>query len=166
MSVCDASTPLNTSETSCEHCSLSSAIRLHRTALLLVGTHEHCSWHRRSTPLEVYSCRDDTLSPHIAHITILGVPGWVPTEYEWPDLWTLFHLGYNPSLKVWLPEKGESLPHTFVSEELAHWIGRLCAPGRLRTPCSPNHTMTTGVLYTLLSHCALCLVRSWSHPCQ
>ena len=145
--------PLNTSETSCEHCSISSTICHHRTTLLSVGTHEHCSWHRRSTPLEVYSSWDYTLSPSIAHITILGIPGWAPTEYKWPNLWTSFHLGCNPSLQVWLPEKGENVPHAFISEKLAGWIGRLCAPGRSQMPCSPNCTRTTGVLYTLLSHC-------------
>ena len=147
------STPLNTSETSHECHTTSSMIGFHRTALLSVCTHVHCSWHR-STPSEVYSCWDDTLSPCVAHITILGIPGWAPTEHEWPDLWTSFHLGCDPSLQVWLLEKGESVPHTFVSEELTGWIGRLCTPGRSWTPCSPNCTRTTGVLYTLLSHCA------------
>ena len=154
MSIRDTLMPLNTSETSREHRSTSSTIHLHRTTLPSVGACEHCSWHRRSTPLQAYSCRDNTLSHRVEHITILGVPGWVPTEYEWPDLWTLFHLGCDPSLQVWLPEKGESEPCTFVSEELAGWIGRLCTPGRSWTPCSPNHTRITGVLYTLLSHCA------------
>ena len=43
--------------------------------------------------------------PHIAYITILGIPGWAPTEYEWPKSWTSFHLGCNPSLQVWLLER-------------------------------------------------------------
>ena len=150
MSIHDASTPLNTSETSRECCSISAMIHLHRTALPSVGAHEHCSWHRRSTPSEVYSCWDDTLSPCVAHITILGVPGWVPTEYEWPNLWTSFHLGCDPSLQVWLPEKEESVPHTFVSEELAGWIGRLHAPGKLCTTHSPRAVLGQLECYT---HC-------------
>ena len=129
-------------------------ICLHRTAPPLVGACEHCSWCRRSTPLEAYSCRDDTLSPHVAHITILGIPGWAPTEYEWPNLWTSFHLGCDPILQVWLPEEEESVPSTFVSEELAGWIGKLRAFGKSHTPCSANCVRTTGVLYTLLSLCA------------
>ena len=129
-------------------------IHLHRTTLPSVGAREHCSWCRRSTPSEVYSCWGDTLSPHVAHITILGIPGWVPTEYKWPNLWTLFHLGCYPSLQVWLPEKEDSMPCAFISEELAGWIGRLCTPGKSHTPHSPNPARTTGVLYTLLSLCA------------
>ena len=84
----------------------------------------------------------------IAYITILGIPGWVPTEYEWPDLWTLFHLGCDPSLQVccWT---GEGKPHAFISEELAGWIGRLHIPGRSQTPCSPNCARITGVSYTV-----------------
>ena len=85
---------------------------------------------------------------HVAHITILGIPGWTPTEYKWPDLWTLFHLGCDPSLQVccWT---GGSKSCAFVSEELAGWIGRLCVPGRLWTPCSPNCARISGVLYTV-----------------
>ena len=48
---------------------------LHRTVLLSVGAHEHCSVCRRSTSLEVYCRRGDT-SSHVAHITIFGIPGW------------------------------------------------------------------------------------------
>ena len=47
-----------------------------------------------------------TLSPCVAYITIIGIPGWVPTEYKWPKSWTSFHLGCNPSLQVWLWERG------------------------------------------------------------
>ena len=52
---------------------------------------------------------------HIAYITILVIPGWAPTEYEWPNLWTLFHLVCDPSLQVCC-QTGESEPHIFVSE--------------------------------------------------
>ena len=62
MSIRDTSTPLSTSETSHEHCFDFSTCCLHRTVPLSVGAREHCSWHRRSTPLEAYSCWDDTLS--------------------------------------------------------------------------------------------------------
>ena len=67
VSVHNASTPLNTSEASCKHCSMVSTCCLHRTIQLLVGAHEHCSWSRRFTPSETYSCQDDILSP--AHST-------------------------------------------------------------------------------------------------
>ena len=41
---------------------------LHRTVLLSVGAHEHCSRCRRSTSSEVYRCRGNTLSlPHGTH---------------------------------------------------------------------------------------------------
>ena len=30
---------------------------------------------------------------HMAHITIFGIPGWAPTDCEWPELWIVFHLG-------------------------------------------------------------------------
>ena len=29
----------------------------------------------------------------VAYITIFGIPGWAPTESEWPKLWIVFHLG-------------------------------------------------------------------------
>ena len=90
----------------------------------------------------------------MAHITILGIPGWVPTEYKWPDLWTLFHLGCNPSLQVCC-QTGGSESHTFISEELAGWIGRLCT---YLAGCGHHaHPTMLGYLecYTLLSPCAL-----------
>ena len=45
----------------------------------------------------------------------------------------------------------------FVSEELAGWIGRLHIPGRLWTPCSPNHARISGVLYTVEPLCSTSL---------
>ena len=91
---------------------------------------------------------------HMAHITILGVPGWAPTDYKWPDLWTLFHLGCNPSLQVCC-QTGGSESHAFVSEELAGWIGRLHA--FLAGHRHHTHPTVLGYLEccTLLSLCAL-----------
>ena len=37
------------SDTSCENCFDFSTCHLHRTIILSVGAHKHCSWHRRST---------------------------------------------------------------------------------------------------------------------
>ena len=98
----------DTSETSREHCSIFFEIYLHRTALPLVGAHVHYLCCRRSTSPEAYCCWVGILPPCIAYITILGVPGWVPTEHEWPKSWTLFHLGCDPSLQVWLLETGRT----------------------------------------------------------
>ena len=128
-------------------CSTFSMIHLHRTALPLVGAHEHCFWCRRSTSSEVYCCQVGTLPPHIASITILGIPGWAPTEYEWPESWTSFHLGCDPSLQVWLPGMKKMSHTALISEELAGWIGRLHVPGSSWTPHSPNHARITGVLH-------------------
>ena len=30
---------------------------------------------------------------HVVHITIFGIPGWAPTDCEWPESWIVFHLG-------------------------------------------------------------------------
>ena len=108
------------------------------TVLGVEGLH-----HRKCIAARVILCHSC-----IASITILGIPGLAPTEYEWPNLWTLFHLGCDPSLQV-CHQTGESKPHAFVSEMLAGWIGRLCIHGRSWTPHSPNHTRITGVLYTV-----------------
>ena len=29
----------------------------------------------------------------VAYITIFGIPGWEPTDREWPEPWIVFHLG-------------------------------------------------------------------------
>ena len=29
----------------------------------------------------------------MVHITIFGIPGWAPTDCEWPEPWIVFHLG-------------------------------------------------------------------------
>ena len=99
--------------------------------------------HRKRIAAGTTLCRS-----HVAHITILGIPGWAPTDYKWPDLWTLFYLGCDPSLQVCC-QTGGSESHAFVSEELAGWIGRLCVPCRSQTPHSPNHARIPGVLYTV-----------------
>ena len=35
-------------------------------------------------------------------MTILGVPGWAPTEDMQPKLWAKAHLSCNPSHQVWI----------------------------------------------------------------
>ena len=39
---------------------------------------------------------------HIWHMTILGIPGWAPTEDMQPKLWVKAHLVCNPSHQVWI----------------------------------------------------------------
>ena len=50
-----------------------------------IGAHVHYLHRRWSTSSEAYCCWVGTLSPSVAYITILGVLGWAPTEYEWPN---------------------------------------------------------------------------------
>ena len=66
-------------DTSREH-NLDYSMRcLHRTDLLLVGAHEHCSG-CTSLHLQKRICHQgDTSSSRVAHITIFGVPEWVLT---------------------------------------------------------------------------------------
>ena len=148
--------PLNTSEASREHPSAFSTCCLYRTIQLSVGACEHCSWCRRSTPSEAYSCQDNILSPPCS----IHHNSWHPwvglTEKGWPYLWTLFHLGCDPSLQVCC-QTGESESCTFISEELAGWIGMLHTPGRSWTPCSPNCARITGVLNTAEPLCSTSL---------
>ena len=106
--------PLHTSETSREHNSTFFPFHIHRTALPSVGAHVHYLCCRRSTSSEVYCCWVGTFSSCVAYITILGIPGWAPTEYEWPKSWTSFHLGCNPSLQVWLPEIRRQAIHSCI----------------------------------------------------
>ena len=64
---------------------------------LLVGTCVHRG--RRDTEVSVW------LLPHTFHIrcvTILGIPGWVPTDDTQPKPWAKAHLGCNPSHQVWI----------------------------------------------------------------
>ena len=100
----EMSTFLYTSETSCECCHTFFLCSFHRTILPSVDAHEHCLFCRRSTTQETYCCQVGTLSPCVASITILAVPRWAPTEYEWHESCTSFHLGCDPSLQVWLWE--------------------------------------------------------------
>ena len=57
----------------------------------------------KSTSLQKHVILGQDFSPHIMHVTIIGIPGWVPAEINmWPQLWTVFHLGCDLSHQVWL----------------------------------------------------------------
>ena len=92
---------LEHTDTSREHYLDYSTCHLHRTVLLSVGAHEHCSIHRRSTSLEAYCHLGDTSSSRVVHITIFGIPGWAPTDCEWPEL--------MESIPPWLKPKSASV---------------------------------------------------------
>ena len=50
-------------------------------------------------------------------MTILGVPGWVPTDDMQPDLWAKAHLGCDLSHQVWIvgtTGKGNTLSYRKV----------------------------------------------------
>ena len=67
VSIRDATMPLNTPRHPVS-ITLITLCSLHRTVLLSVGAHEHCSRHRRSTSSEEYCCQGDTSSlPHGTH---------------------------------------------------------------------------------------------------
>ena len=38
---------------------------------------------------------------HVQCMTILGIPGWAPTEATQPEVWAKAHLGCDPSHQVW-----------------------------------------------------------------
>ena len=64
---------------------------------LLVGTHLHCG--RSITKVSMW------LLPRAFHIrcmTILGVPGWAPTDDMQPELWAKARLGCDLSHQVWI----------------------------------------------------------------
>ena len=49
---------------------------------------------------------------HIRCVTILGIPGWEPTDDTQPKLWAKAQLGCNPSHQVWIvgtSRKGNTL---------------------------------------------------------
>ena len=60
------------------------------------------------------------LPPHVFHIqcvTILGIPGWAPTDDMHPKLWAKAHLGCDPSHQVWIvgsSGKGNTLSYQRV----------------------------------------------------
>ena len=85
VSVCDVSNAPKHTVTSHE-CYLNYSMRhLHRTVLLLLGAHEHCSICRRSTSSEVYCRWGDPSSSHVTHTTIFGVPGWAQLIANGPN---------------------------------------------------------------------------------
>ena len=50
-------------------------------------------------------------------MTILGIPGWVPTEDTQPEAWAKARLGCDPSHQVWTAGtsgKGNALSHQRV----------------------------------------------------
>ena len=98
-----------------------------------------------------------SVSPPGLHILLpcgvhhnFGVPGWAPINREWPDLWKVFHLGWNPSLQVCgRTRRGEI--RTFVSGELAGWIEETRTWQHVvkRKSHSPNCARILGVLYII-----------------
>ena len=60
------------------------------------------------------------LPPHVFHIwcmTILGIPGWAPTEDMQPEPWVKARLGCDPSHQVWIVRtsgKGNTLSYQRV----------------------------------------------------
>ena len=47
-------------------------------------------------------------------MTILGIPGWVPTDDTQPEPWVKARLGCDPSHQVWIvrtSEKGNTLSY-------------------------------------------------------
>ena len=85
----------------------------------MVGAHEHSSWHRRSTPSEAYNCQDDTLSPHIAHIThISDFLSRCPDDKDSPNeiiAFMLQELGNSkfPDHLLYLKEEVDALPEQY-----------------------------------------------------
>ena len=61
------------------------------------------------------------LPPHVFHIwcmTILGIPGWAPTDDTQPELWAKACLSCDPSHQVWIVRtsgKGNTLSYQRVS---------------------------------------------------
>ena len=62
---------------------------------LSVGACVHCG--RSDTEVSMWPL---LCTFHIQCMTILGIPGWVPTEDTQPKAWAKAHLGCNPSHQV------------------------------------------------------------------
>ena len=79
---------------------------------LSVGAHVHRG--RSVTEVSVW------LLPHTFHIwcmTILGIPGWAPTDDTQPKPWVKAHLGCDLSHQVWIVRtsgKGNTLSYQRV----------------------------------------------------
>ena len=79
---------------------------------LSVGAHVHHS--RSNTEVSVWLL---LCAYHIRCMTILGIPGWAPTEAMQPEAWAKAHLGCDPSHQVWTAGtsgKGNTLSHQRV----------------------------------------------------
>ena len=53
----------------------------------------------------------------IWYVTILGIPGWAPTDEMQPKQWAKAHLGWDPSHQVWIVRtsgKGNTLSYQRV----------------------------------------------------
>ena len=79
---------------------------------LSVGAHVHCG--RSITEVSVWPL---LRAFHIQCMTILGIPGWVPTDNTQPEAWAKAHLGCDLSHQVWTvrtSEKGNTLSYQRV----------------------------------------------------
>ena len=152
-------TPLNMPIHPHEHSLDYSMHCLHRTVLLSVGTSEHCSWHRRSTSSEAYSCRGSTLPfPHGTHHNF-----WRP----WVDINWLQMARIMEGIPPWLKPKSAS-----VLLDKRKWVTHFCIrrvsrldwevmhswqDADMRTSCSPNCARIFGVLYIVEPLCSTSL---------
>ena len=121
--------------------------RPHRTDLLSVGAHEHYS-SCTSLHLRKRIATGATHHPPTWHTSKFWRPWVGPIDREWPDLWKVFYLGWNPSLQVCGRTRHKEI-HAFVSGELAGWVEktRTWQHAVKRISHSPKCARILGVLY-------------------
>ena len=115
---------------------------------LLVGAHVHPG--RSDTEVSMWLLLH---AYHVQCMTILGIPGWAPTEAMQPKVWAKTCLSCDPSHQVWTAAtsgKGNTLLHQ-----------RVFPPRSLRA-CTGWHSMCNGtsrrkgwIGIITSSHCAL-----------
>ena len=94
---------------------------------------------------------------HIWSVTILGIPGWAPTDDTQPKAWVKAHLGCNPSHQVWTvgtSGKGNTLsyqrvfpldPYVHMQAGVAHVTVHLGGKDRLGLSETPTLITEYGI---------------------
>ena len=90
-------------------------------------------------------------------VTILGVPGWAPTEDTQPELWAKACLGCNPSHQVWIVRTSGERQYTLVPEGFPPRSLHACAGWHGTCDDISRRKGQIGIITS--SHCALFLDR-------
>ena len=114
---------------------------------LLVGAHVHCG--RSITEVSMWLLLHTF---HLQCMTILGIPGWVPTDDTQPKAWAKARLSCDPSHQVWTENLRER-EYTLVPESFPP--GSLHACTGWCSTCDSTSRSEGWIGIIISSHCAL-----------